>query len=79
MRVMPGPSMTGPPQVGTVVDFDEARGLGFVAGVDGIRFAFHCVSIADGSRSIRSGTSVSFTTRPKLGRVEAVDIREMVR
>ena len=61
--------------VGAVVDFDEARGLGFVGGADGLRFAFHCVSIADGTRSIAVGAPVTFTTRPKLGRLEAVDIR----
>ena len=39
---------------GTVVAFDEARGLGELESVDGGRYPFHCTRIADGTR-IRMG------------------------
>lgn len=56
---------------GTVTAFDEAVGLGEVAGEDGRRYAFHCVEIADGSRFIDVDTSVEFTVLAKLGAYEA--------
>jgi cold shock CspA family protein len=62
-------------QTGSVTRFDEARGLGEVTRVDGVVFPFHCVSIADGSRTIEQGAPVSFATLLKLGRHEAADIR----
>ena len=60
---------------GVVTAFDEAVGLGEIASEDGRRFAFHCVAIADGSRTIEVGTAVEFELIPKLGRYEATDIR----
>ena len=61
---------------GTVVAFDEHVGLGQVIGPDGAGFGFHCVAIADGSRSIEVGTVVSFGLAAGLhGRWEAVDVR----
>ncbi|MEI7618044.1 MAG: hypothetical protein WCK14_05435 [Actinomycetota bacterium] len=59
---------------GTVADFDDPRGLGHIA-ADGVEYPFHCVSLADGSRSIVVGTPVSFVVLSKLGRHEAGDIR----
>ena len=47
----------------------------FVLLEDGAVFPFHCVSIADGSRTIEQGAAVSFATLLKLGRHEAADIR----
>jgi cold shock CspA family protein len=63
-----------------VTAFDEARGLGEVTADDGTVeggtvFPFHCVSIADGTRTIQVGATVSFAPLLKLGRREAADIR----
>lgn len=59
---------------GSVTEFDESRGLGEVTDETGIVFAFHCVEIADGTRSIAVGAPVLFDVAPKLGRYEAVRI-----
>jgi CspA family cold shock protein len=59
---------------GTVTSFDEAAGLGVVTGDDGVAYPFHCVEIADGSRSIEVGTAVAFRLLGKLGTVEAADL-----
>jgi cold shock CspA family protein len=59
---------------GVVADFDDPRGLGHIL-ADGTVYPFHCVSIADGSRSIAVGDHVSFVALAKLGRHEAGDIR----
>lgn len=61
--------------LGSVTQFDDARGLGEVTRDDGTVFAFHCVSIADGTRTIEHGARVSFAPLLKLGRHEAADIR----
>lgn len=65
--------MTGPLQ-GTVVAFDDASGLGEVHADDGSRWPFHCIEIADGTRTIAVGAAVSFEPLPKLGRYEAARI-----
>jgi cold shock CspA family protein len=44
---------------GLIEAFDDRRGDGAVRTDDGERLYFHCVNIADGSRSIASGTLVS--------------------
>ena len=59
---------------GTVVEFDEARGLGTIEGDDGRVIPFQCTQIADGSRSIAVGRSVEFDLLAKLGRYEATAI-----
>ena len=60
---------------GVVESFDDPRGLGVVAGVDGHRFAFHCTAIADGTRTIAEGIRVTFRVRAgRSGRWEATDI-----
>ena len=57
---------------GTVDTFDEDRGLGTVRSDDGAVLAFHCTSIADGSRTIAIGQPVRFTVvAGGLGRWEA--------
>lgn len=57
--------------LGTVVEFDEPRGLGKVA-ADGAVYPFHCTAIADGTRTVDVGTTVAFEVRPGgLGRWEA--------
>jgi CspA family cold shock protein len=60
---------------GNVVEFDERRGLGVVADDDGTRYPFHCTQIADGSRTIEVGTTVTFQIAAGvLGRLEASSI-----
>jgi cold shock CspA family protein len=59
---------------GSVTEFDESRGLGEIVDDDGNAFAFHCVEIADGTRSIAIGTPVRFDVLAKLGRYEAARI-----
>jgi cold shock CspA family protein len=62
---------------GTVVAFDERRGLGEIEAADGRRYPFHCTVIADGTRSIEIGASVSFDVVPGLlGRFEAASIEK---
>ncbi len=60
---------------GTVTSFDQEVVLGEVTDVHGVAWPFHCIAIADGSRTIQVGASVAFATLPKLGRYEATDIR----
>jgi len=55
--------------------FDEAAGLGSLTSHDGSGYSFHCIEIADGSRTIEIGTEVSFDVLAKLGRWEASNIR----
>ncbi len=59
---------------GRVTAFDFDRGLGEVTADDGCVYPFHCVSIADGSRTIDAGTRVTFDIQLKLGRREAAAI-----
>jgi cold shock CspA family protein len=59
---------------GVVVGFDEARGLGAVES-GGRTFPFHCTQIADGTRTIEVGATVTFEVRPgHLGRWEAAAV-----
>jgi cold shock CspA family protein len=44
---------------GRIEAFDDHRGDGFMVSEKGDRFFFHCVSIADGSRTITPGQSVT--------------------
>jgi cold shock CspA family protein len=59
---------------GSVTEFDESRGLGEITDENGNVFAFHCVEITDGTRSIAIGTPVQFDVQAKLGRYEAARI-----
>jgi cold shock CspA family protein len=64
------------PGRGTVVTFDDPRGLGVVRSDDGIELRFHCTAIADGTRTVDVGTAVTYRVAPgRLGRWEAADIR----
>lgn len=56
---------------GTVTSYDEVKGLGTVTGSDGREYAFHCIEIADGSRTIDVGQAVRFQPLPKFGRIQA--------
>jgi cold shock CspA family protein len=61
---------------GTVVAFDEERGLGELEADAGGRYEFHCTAIADGSRTIAVGASVAFdVVVGPLGGTEAARIR----
>ncbi len=62
-------------RTGTVAVFDEDRGLGEIAGDDGVTYHFHCTGIADGSRTIAPDTPVRFDIiAGRLGRWEAWQI-----
>ena len=61
--------------IGTVVDFDDHVGLGHVDAEDGVRYLFHCVEIADATRTIEVGTAVEFDLLTKFGRDEAARLR----
>lgn len=60
---------------GVVESFDDAVGLGVVCAADGRQLPFHCIGIADGTRTIAAGTPVRFDLRPGLGRYEATALR----
>ncbi|MFK7920266.1 MAG: hypothetical protein AB8G14_19495 [Ilumatobacter sp.] len=59
---------------GTVVSFDAAVGLGEIESISGERHLFHCIEIADGSRSIDVGTEVRFDLLRKFGSHEAGNV-----
>jgi cold shock CspA family protein len=60
---------------GRVIDFDEQVGLGHVRADDGTEHLFHCVEIADGTRTIAVGAEVTFELLRKFGREEAAQLR----
>jgi cold shock CspA family protein len=74
-----GPAADGT-VVGVVEAFDEAGGYGTVVadgpdGRPGGRWFFHCTPIPDGTRTIDSGTPVTFEVVPgRMGRYEAVHL-----
>jgi cold shock CspA family protein len=60
---------------GRIEAFDEHRGDGLVRTDEGQRLYFHCVNIADGSRSIEPGERVSVRRGVgHLGHDEAIEI-----
>ena len=62
---------------GTVVGFDERRGVGTIE-ADSVRYFFHCTQIADGTRTIRVGQAVEFMLVPgRLGDWEAAEIEKI--
>jgi cold shock CspA family protein len=48
---------------GVVLEFDAARGDGWLRGDDGVRYYLHCVELTDGTRLIDPGVRVSFDIR----------------
>jgi cold shock CspA family protein len=62
---------------GTVTAFNDAHGLGEITDSASVVWPFHCVSIADGSRTIDVGQSVKFRTGFRVARPEAVSIRSV--
>ena len=62
---------------GTVVTFDEPRGLGTID-ADGTTYPFHCTALLDGTRTVEVGTPVTFEVRPGgMGRWEATRIEKV--
>lgn len=65
-------------QTGSVIDFDDPRGLGVVQARSGAEYPFHCTAVADGSRTVAIGTAVSFrVVAGRLGRWEADELRPL--
>jgi cold shock CspA family protein len=64
---------------GRVASFEQQSGLGVITAADGAEFPFHCVEIADGTRTIDVGVDVEFEPLRKLGRIEAATIRPIGR
>ena len=62
---------------GTVTGFNDAHGLGEITDSAAVVWPFHCVSIADGSRTIDVGRAVKFRTGFRVARPEAVSIRSV--
>ena len=62
---------------GVVREFDEAKGLGVIATtattttIGGDGFAFHCIEIADGTRTIGVGQAVTFRPLARFGAFQA--------
>ena len=56
---------------GTVAEFDDARGLGRITADDGRSFEFHCIEIADGTRTIEVGRAVTFRLLARFGAYQA--------
>lgn len=60
---------------GIVTAFNDAHGLGEITDSASVVWPFHCVSIADGTRTIEVGRAVMFRTGFRVARPEAVSIR----
>lgn len=61
---------------GTVSEFDDAKGWGTVTADDGTALFFHCTAIADGTRTVPLGASVTFeVVAGRQGRYEATGLR----
>ena len=62
---------------GTVVEFDEPRGLGEIE-ANGVKYPFHCTALLDGTRAIDVGATVDFEVRPAgMGRWEATRLQRV--
>ncbi|CAN5830105.1 hypothetical protein BH24ACT3_BH24ACT3_10930 [soil metagenome] len=61
---------------GVVAQFDDHRGYGTVRDAGGEEWFFHCIAIADGTRTIEEGAQVTFDlVAGRLGRWEAASVR----
>jgi CspA family cold shock protein len=65
--------------LGTVTAFDDPAGIGEITADDGRVYPFHCTQLADGTRTTTVGTRVAFRAWPRLGALEAADIRATAR
>jgi CspA family cold shock protein len=61
---------------GTVREFDEDKGLGVIATDDDRTFPFHCIEIADGTRTVAAGQAVTFRPLPRFGAFQAGGIEK---
>ena len=61
---------------GSVTGFSEERGLGTVETDDGVAYLFHVIEIADGTRTIDAGQTVTFEPLPRFGTVQAAGIHK---
>ena len=59
---------------GTVIEFDARVGSGRVRDSGGHAWAFHCTSIADGSREIPAGVAATFRVEPGPLGIEAFEV-----
>ena len=59
---------------GVVTSFSDRVGLGTVAAAVGGAFDFHCIEIADGTRTIDVGAKVTFTLLARFGTWQAGSI-----
>ena len=65
-------------KAGSILEFDDPRGLGTVRADDGTDYPFHCTQIADGTRTIAAGTAVWFEViAGHQGRWEAAAVTPM--
>jgi cold shock CspA family protein len=62
---------------GTVHEFDETKGLGVIQTRDGRAFPFHCIEIADGTRTIASGHAVAFHPLARFGAFQAGAVEKL--
>lgn len=60
---------------GTVTEFDDRAGTGTVTADDGTTYPFHCIEIADGTRTIEEGSRVTFERLARFGGYQAAAIR----
>lgn len=75
---MTGPEAERTRATGRVTAFDAYVGLGEVTPDDGgAAVLFHCVEIADGTRTIDVGAAVDYRPTVKFGRIEAFDLRSL--
>ncbi len=66
------------PLIGTVVSFDDSRGIGTIETGPDRTVPFHCSAITDGSRSIEVGTVVAVRiVAGRLGVLEARSVRPL--
>jgi cold shock CspA family protein len=66
------------PVEGTVIAFDDRRGLGAVRADDGRELPFHCTRIVGGRRTVPVGARVAFAVVPgHLGRWEADEVVQL--
>jgi hypothetical protein len=64
--------------VGLIESFDDRRGDGVFLSDEGVRFYFHCVSLANGTRHIEPGVRVTGERRVgHVGRDEVAAVTEM--
>jgi len=61
---------------GVVTTFDEASATGVVTADDGSTYPFHCIEIADGTRTIEEGARVSFERLARFGRYQAAALQQ---